>query len=124
MHLDIAPLIDIVFLLLIFFMLSANFITQPGIKVTLPVAKTAKLQEEENIIVFISRENGIYLNARQINIDELKDALEKKLEYSQKKTVILKADKKINLGLAVRVMDIAKEANAEGLVISTELKSE
>ena len=123
MHFDIAPLIDIVFLLLIFFMLTANFIMQPGIKITLPVAKMSKPQEEKNITVFISRENEIYLNDEQISIDELKGALEEKLEASQKKAVILKADEKIDLGLAVEVMDIAKQANAEGLVISTQIRN-
>ena len=122
MHLDIAPLIDIVFLLLIFFMLTANFIMQPGIKLTLPQAATAKPQEEENIIVFITKDNRIYLNDREINIDELKEALKEELKTAKKKIVILKADEKINLGLAVKVMDIAKEAGTEGLVISTQIK--
>ena len=122
MHLEIAPLIDIVLLLLIFFMLTSNFIMQPGIKITLPKAKTSKPQKEENIIVFITEDNKIFLNDREIDIDELKEALEKKLKTAEKKIVILKADEKINLGLAVKVMDIAKEAKAENLVISTEIE--
>ena len=121
-HLDIAPLIDIVLLLLIFFMLTSNFIMQPGIKITLPKAKTSKPQKEENIIIFITEDNEIYLNERKISIDELKDALEGELERVQKKTVILKADEKTNLGLAVQVMDIAKRAKAENLVISTRVE--
>ena len=95
---------------------------QPGIKITLPKAKTSKPQEEENIIVFITEDNKIYLNDREINIGELREALEKKLKTAEKKIVILKADEKINLGLAVQVMDIAKEAKAENLVISTEIE--
>ena len=121
-HLDIAPLIDIVLLLLIFFMLTSNFIMQSGIKITLPKAKTSKPQKEENIIVFITEDNEIFLNDRQISIDELKEALEKKLKTAEKKIVVLKADEKINLGLAVKVMDIAKEAGSESLVISTQIK--
>lgn len=124
MHLDIAPLIDIVFLLLIFFMLTAHFITQPGIEITLPAAKTAIPEEIEDIIVFISREDETFLNDRQIDIEDLRPALKAKLEVSQKKTVILKADEKIDLGLAVQVMDIAREAEAEGLVIATEQHSQ
>jgi len=123
-HLDIAPLIDIVLLLLIFFMLTSNFIMQPGIKITLPKAKTSKPQEEENIIVFITEGNKIFLNDREIDIDELKEALEEKIKTAEKKIVILKADEKINLGLAVKVMDIAKEAGTENLVISTQIKDE
>jgi len=122
-HLDIAPLIDIVLLLLIFFMLTSNFIMQPGIKITLPKAKTSKPQEEENIIVFITEDNKIFLNDREIDIDELKDALEEKLKTAKKKIVILKADEKINLGLAVKVMDIAKQAKVENLVISTQIEN-
>ena len=122
MHLDIAPLIDIVFLLLIFFMLTANFMMQPGIKITLPVAKTAKPQTKEDIIVSISEENEIFLNEKRVDIKNLKDVLEEKLKINQEKTVILKADARINLGLAVKVMDIAKQSNAENLVISTNLQ--
>ena len=122
-HLDIAPLIDIVLLLLVFFMFTANFIMQPGIKITLPKAQTSKPQEEENIIVFITEGNEIYFNDRKISIEELKEALEEKLKTAEKKIVILKADEKINLGLAVKVMDIAKEAKAENLVISTQIEN-
>ncbi len=118
-HLDIAPLIDIVFLLLIFFMLTANFIMQPGIKITLPQARTSQPQEEM-VVVFISEDNQIYLNEKQIDIDSLEDALIARLQNVQKKAVVIKADKKIDLGLAVRVMDMAKGAGAEGLSISTE----
>lgn len=121
MHLDIAPLIDIVFLLLIFFMLTAHFIVQPGIEITLPTAKAAEPREAEDIIISITKENEIFLNDKWIDISELKDSLEEKLELSSKKTVILKADEKINLGLAVKIMDIAKQANAKELVISTKI---
>ncbi|MEW6609057.1 MAG: biopolymer transporter ExbD [bacterium] len=117
-HLDIAPLIDIVFLLLIFFMLTANFIMQPGIKITLPQAKTSQPQEEV-IVVFISEDGQVYVNETQVNIELLEDALRIKLQEVQKKTIVIKADKKIDLGLAVKVMDMAKGAGAEGLTIST-----
>ena len=124
MHLDIAPLIDIVFLLLIFFMLTANFIMQPGIKITLPAAKSSLLQDEDNIIISITKDNRIFLNESEKNLDELEFALQKKLEESERKTVILKADEKINLGLAIKVMDIAKYVGSEKLVISTELTND
>jgi len=118
-HLNIAPLIDVVFLLLIFFMLSAHFITQPGIKLTLPTASMAKLHPEEDIIISITNDNDLYLNEEKVNSDNLLERLRAKLNKSQNKTVIIKADEKIDLGLAVKVMDIAKQAKAEGLVIST-----
>ncbi len=121
-HLDIAPLIDIVFLLLIFFMLTANFIMQPGIKIKLPEAESTKAEENNKIVIYISENNNIFLNDTKIPVTDLKNALRAELGKSDKKSIILKADEKINLGLAVKVMDISKESGAEGLVISTKLK--
>jgi len=121
-HLDIAPLIDIIFLLLIFFMLSSHFINQSGIKITLPAAATAKLYPEEDTIISITTDNHIYLNEEQVGLNDLPGRLRVKLSGVKKKTIIIKADEKIDLGLAVKVMDIAKQAGAEGLVISTEIK--
>ncbi|MBU0693904.1 MAG: biopolymer transporter ExbD [Candidatus Omnitrophica bacterium] len=118
-NLNIAPLIDVVFLLLIFFMLSSHFVTQPGIKLTLPIASTAKLHPEEDIIISITNDDDLYLNEEKVNLDNLQKKLCVKLDKSQKKTVIVKADEKIDLGLAVKIMDIAKQAKAEGLIIST-----
>lgn len=120
-NLNIAPLIDIVFLLLIFFMLSSHFVTQPGIKITLPSAVTGKLHPEDEIIIFITSDDRLYLNETEINLEWLSDKLSLKLAETKNKTVIIKADEKINLGLAVKVMDIAKQAEAEGLIISTQI---
>ena len=123
-HFDIAPLIDIVFLLLIFFMLTAHFVKQPGIKIILPQATEARSQEEEDIVIFISEKNQIYLSDRQIGIEGLRDALKKRLEAVEKKVVIIRADEKINLGFAVAVMDVAKWAGAVDMVISTQKPKE
>jgi len=123
-HLNIAPLIDVVFLLLIFFMLSSHFVTQPGIKVTLPSAITARLHPEEDIIISIAEDNNLYLNERRVSLENLSEQLEIEIARAENKTVIIKADEKIDLGLAVKVMDIAREADAERLIISTKLEKD
>jgi biopolymer transport protein ExbD len=118
-YLNIAPLIDIVFLLIIFLMLSSHFVAQPGIKITLPTAVTAKLHPEEDIVIYITEDNNLYLNEEEVTLDNLLDKLRMKVGEAKKKTVIIKADEKVDLGLAVKVIDIARQAGAEGLVIST-----
>ena len=123
-RLNIAPLIDVVFLLLIFFMLSSHFVTQPGIKITLPSAVTARLHPEEDIIISITEDNNLYLNERLVTLENLSEQLEIEIIKTEKKTVIIKADEKIDLGLAVKVMDIAREADAERLIISTKLEKD
>jgi len=123
-HLNIAPLIDVVFLLLIFFMLTSHFVMQPGIKLTLPAAKTAKPEPEEDIIIFIDRDHNIYLNQMPVDLEVLPEVLSERLIESASKTVIIKSDEMVPMGLAVKIMDIAKQAEADGLVISTEVKED
>ena len=123
-HLNIAPLIDVVFLLLIFFMLSSHFVTQQGIKITLPSAVTAKLHPEEDIVISITEDSNLYLNERLVTIENLLEQLRIEITKTGKNTVIIKADEKIDLGLAVKVMDIAKQADAERLIISTKIEKD
>ena len=118
-RLDIAPLIDVVFLLLIFFMLSSHFVTQPGIMLTLPAATTGRLHHVEDIIIVISSDNNLYLKEEEVGFGDLLDKLKAQVKETNKKIVIIKADEKVDLGLAVEIMDIAKQAGADGLIIST-----
>lgn len=119
--LNIAPLIDVIFLLLIFFMLSSHFVTQPGIKITLPVAVSAELHVEEDMIVYITENSALYLNGAETSLEKLPEALRASVSDLEEKTAIIKADKKINLELAVKVMDILKQAEVKGVVISTDI---
>jgi biopolymer transport protein ExbD len=118
-NLNIAPLIDIVFLLLIFFVLSSHFVTHKGFKIKLPKAVSAETQKNEQVTVFLDKDGEIYLNDSEIKLDQLKSHIRSELNKANSKTVVIKADEDVSLGLAVKVMDIAKEANADGLVIST-----
>jgi len=123
-QLNIAPLIDIVFLLLLFFMLSSNFIRPSGIKITLPAARTAESQPKMDIVVSISGDEIIYLNDRKVDLTNLLDELKEEVKRTQGRKVTIRADENIDLGLAVKVMDIAREAKVESLVISTTVRDE
>jgi len=123
-RLDVAPLIDVVFLLLIFFMLSSHFVTHPGIKITLPTAVSAPLHSEENIVIHVAGNNSIFLNGKEVGQADLSEELKPKIDQAAEKKVIIKADQKIDLGLAVKIMDIAREADAQALVISTKTEKD
>ena len=121
-NMNITPLIDVVFLLLLFFMLTSHFVTKPGIKISLPEAVTAKPQQEDRIAVYIADQSTIYVNNTRVQVEELKAHLESRLAASQNKSyIIIKADKSVNIGLAIHVIDLAKQAKADGVVISTEI---
>jgi biopolymer transport protein ExbD len=120
MHLDMTPLIDMVFLLLIFFVLSSQFVSQKGFKVKLPKAANAQIQKNKDVTVVISKEGQILLGGKEVLLKDLKGAVFFGLKGASSKALVIKADEGVPLGLVVKVMDVAKEVNVEGLVISTQ----
>jgi len=117
-QIDIAPLIDMVFQLLIFFMLTSNFVMQPGIKVNLPKAVTSELIKEEALEVSVSAENIVYLNGRVSTIGELKTAIRGVAKKSP--SILIKADRRASLGRVVEIWDICREAGVSKINIATD----
>lgn len=115
---DITPLIDMVFQLLIFFMLTSSFIVQSGIKVNLPRAATAELSQEHNLIIVISRENILYLDKKVITNKELKSAL--LTAHKNRTPVLIMADQRANLGRVVEVWDMARDLGVQQVNIATD----
>ena len=117
--LNLTPLIDVVFLLIIFFMLTTTFRTVfQGIKVDLPTTTTPQEKIERNIIISITKDNHLYLDERKVTESELVQRLKKKLE-GRGGLVIVNADKDVLHGRVVEVMDLAKQAGADRLGILT-----
>jgi len=114
---DIAPLIDVVFLLLIFFMLTSSFIFQPGIKVNLPRAITSEMLSEENAVISITAENLIYYKQKLVTIKELSSLL--KSIASARLPVLIKSDRKASLGRIVVVWDICRQEGVQQVNIAT-----
>jgi biopolymer transport protein ExbD len=116
-QIDIAPLIDIVFQLLIFFMLTSSFIMQPGIKVNLPKAVTSEVVKFENIEILITGENVTYLNGRVVTMRELETLLKQAAKREQ--TILIKADKRASLGRVVEIWDLARDLGISQINIAT-----
>jgi biopolymer transport protein ExbD len=119
-QIDIAPLIDVVFQLLIFFMLTSSFIFQPGIKVKLPKAVTSEVIQKESIIIIVSGENVIYLNGKVVTMKELR----KKLISAAKKQIplLIKSDRRASLGRIVEIWDLCRELGISRINIATDQK--
>ncbi len=116
-HLDIAPLIDVVFLLLIFFMLTSSFIFQPGIKVNLPKAVTGEVIQKENLILVIDKNNKVYIKDRVMTDEELRSRLN--LAAKEEKPLLIKADRRASLGEVVRIWDLCRQENIKKINIAT-----
>ncbi|MGD9231769.1 MAG: biopolymer transporter ExbD [Desulfobacterales bacterium] len=116
----LTALIDIVFLLLIYFLLTTNFMVDEGIKIKLPQANASKPQTEETITVYVDRDGRSYLSNREISTGELFRTLKEMIGGRRDKLVVVRADRGVILNKAVKVMDVAKAAGAGRLCLATE----
>ncbi|HWP48018.1 MAG TPA: biopolymer transporter ExbD [Candidatus Limnocylindrales bacterium] len=121
--LNMAPLIDMVFLLLIFFLLTSTFMRlDPGLEVNLPEAQSSHVQEaEEPVVIYLTKDNQLFLNAKPISWEDLKTYLQKSLADKPNNAVVLKADAGVPFGLFVKVMDISRQAGVLDLTVSTRI---
>ena len=118
-QIDITPLIDVVFILLIFLMVSSTFTEQPGIRITLPSAKTASSERMEDLVLMIAKDGRIYLNDKLLDRSTLAEELKRKIQESPQKVLILKADRQVNHGDVVTIMDLARKSGIQRVVIGT-----
>ncbi|MGL6154659.1 MAG: ExbD/TolR family protein [Cetobacterium sp.] len=126
--LEITPMIDVVFLLLIFFLVATSFDdVKSGIKIDLPQSSIKEMKDVQDIQVIVTKSKEYYISYKEkgkltnekISKADLKAQLADKLEKSKNKTVVISADKNLNHGTVVDVMTISKEAGAENLDIDT-----
>jgi len=115
----ITSLIDVMFLLLVFFMVSTTFAEHPAIKLELPSASTAEPSKLEPLTLAIDKTGRMYLNDARIEEAQLRSRLK---EAAQKPdaTLVLKADKSVPYGFVVRAMDISRESGIRRIVSLTE----
>jgi len=113
-------LIDIVFLLLIYFLLTTNFMVEEGIKIKLPQAKASAPQTEEVITVYVDQQGRAFLGTQEVSLARLFDRLKEMIGGRENKLVVIRADRAVILNKAVKVMDVAKAAGAGRLCLATE----
>ncbi len=119
---NITSLIDVLFLLLIFLMVSSTFLEQPGIKLELPQAESAALVEQKEYILFVDKESKIFLNKIEVTLADLEARLKQVLPQMKEGSLILKADQDVSHGFVVKIMDVAKKSGVKKLIIGTRLK--
>lgn len=125
---NVTSLIDVLFLLLIFFMVSSTFREQPGMELELPESKSHEITEIKDSILQIVQVDGnaqrFILNTEEIALDSLSSRLNAILAHTEDKSLTLKADKAVSHGLVVRVMDIARLSGVKKLIVATKVAKE
>ncbi len=116
----LTSLIDIVFLLLVYFLLTTNFMVDEGIDIKLPQAEASKPQTQEEITIYVDARGRAFLENREVALNDLFKRLQEKIGAAQDRLVVIKADRTVVLNQAVAVMDVAKAAGAGRLCLATE----
>lgn len=118
-NINITPLIDVMFLLLIFFMVSSTFRERLGIDIALPEAQSAREQELEPHEITVGPEGELFFGKRRVNQTELRSSLVELLAREPDAKLVLRADKQAAFQHVVSAMDIAREVGGRQLIIPT-----
>ncbi|MCK9265798.1 biopolymer transporter ExbD [bacterium] len=118
-ELNMAPLIDVVLLQLIYFMLTSSFIMQPGIKINLPQAATTETVKEKEVVISVSETGVIFYKDVPTTIEQLEALLSREAKKSTNLILILKGDKETKHGMVVSVMDTARKVGINRIAIAT-----
>ena len=117
-QLDITPMLDVVFIMLIFFIVTASFVKESGIDVNRPDAATATVKERGNILVAITDTNQIWIDRRQVDPRSVRANIERLHAENPQGAVVIQADKNSKNGLLVEVMDAARQAGVFNVSIA------
>ena len=120
-RIDLTPMVDVVFLLLIFFMISTTFVESPGISIKLPEASSQSVEREpQELKIYLSRDGDVYYLDRKISITDYKKLLAEHRSNADNTTILLLADQESRHGKVVTLMDLARDAGFVKLAIATE----
>lgn len=119
---DVTPMIDVVFQLLLFFMVTTSFISSPGIEVDLPRSSAeVVISDKQDVNLWMTNEGAVYADDVAVTTRELTDLLRRRAEADPNTQVVIKADKGVAHGRVVSVMDLARTQGLSRLAIATEV---
>jgi biopolymer transport protein ExbD len=118
---NLTPMLDVVFIMLIFFIVTASFVKESGIEISRPGASTAVRKEKGNILIAISANDQIWMNRRQVDPRALRANIERMHAENPQGSVVIQADKAAKTGLLVKVMDAARSAGVKNVSLAADI---
>ena len=115
---DLTPLMDIVFIMLIFFIVTTSFIKESGVDINRPTANTAERKERGNILIAITANDEVWIDKRRVDIRAVRANVERLKAENPEASVVIQADKESKNGLLVQVMDQARLAGVTNVSIA------
>lgn len=122
---DVSPMIDVVFQLVLFFMVTTTFITNPGIQVELPRSSAQIVTStEDDLQVWMTTDGSVYVNDNPVTESQLKDAFRRRAQANPNTQVVMKADQGVSHGRFVAVIDVARNEGLQRIAIATEVNQD
>lgn len=115
---DLTPMLDVVFILLIFFIVTASFVKESGIEVNKPQAQTAVQKELANIFIAINAQDEIWIDKRKVDVRSLRAVIERLHAENPQSSIVIQADKRSTNEKLVNVMDAARQAGIYNIAIA------
>lgn len=115
---NIAPLVDVVFLLVIFFAVSTTFLETAGLKLELPTSSSTAQREPLDLTILLAADGTLSFRGEQVSREQLAERLRGVLADAERKIVVLRADTSTAHGEVVQVMDLIRDSGAEGLTVA------
>jgi len=116
---NLTPLIDVLFILIIFFTVSSTFLEQPGIELKLPEAESSQSHTAQKVIVYVDNSENLFLNDDPVDIEDVAEAVEALISSQTDKSVVLHADEDVSHGIIIKIMDLLRKRGIYKIVIST-----
>jgi biopolymer transport protein ExbD len=116
---NITSLIDVVFLLLLFYVVTSTFLERAGLDLTLPAASASAAARRDEVTLELDERGGTWLDGRPVDAVDLESALKEAMADGGTERVVLEADERVSHGRVVEAMDAARRAGASGLVVGT-----
>jgi biopolymer transport protein ExbD len=117
---DMTPMLDVVFIMLIFFIVTASFVKESGVDVNRPEAATAVKKDRANILVAITDKGEIWINKRKVDVRAVQANIERLYAENPQGTVVIQADKKATTEVLIRVMDASRAAGIQDVSIAAQ----
>jgi biopolymer transport protein ExbD len=115
---DMTPMLDIVFIMLIFFIVTTVFVKEAGIDVVKPVASQATLKKNANVFVAITEDGDVWLDKRQVDPDTVRTNIERLLAEQPSDVIFVQADENAEHGIVIKVMDQIKAAGIDRIAVA------
>ncbi len=117
---DMTPMLDVVFIMLIFFIVTASFVKESGIDVNRPEAATAVKKDRANILVAISANNEIWINKRRVDVRAVQANIERLKAENPQGSVVIQADEEATTKMLIKVMDASRAAGVFDVSIAAQ----